>query len=911
MKPLLYKILVYILVLLSAVSCRREDPPIKIGVAQCSSDDWRTKMNNEIMREAMFHNNVKVEIRSADDDNARQIADIQYFIDNKFDIIIVAPNEAEAITPIIKKAYDNGIPVITFDRDIIGDSYTAHIEVDNYGLGASAARFAASMTHGPLRVFEIQGSPNMSPTTRRHKGFVDELKGFADKTVIGSPYGNWDPARAAALMDSVLNTGTVPDLVYAHNDRMAIAAAEVAAKRGQHNIKFIGIDGSPNIGIRAVKDGLLDATFLYPTDGDVLLNMALNILQGKPYEKVIRLAPLSPVDASNADILLRQSELQDNQTHKIQLLQSKIDEYWNKHAAQTSLLYAVLCLFIVMGCFFVVLYRMYWQHKRHKNALERQNDLLQTERDKQAELYKQLDTAVQSKLMFFTNVSHDLRTPLTLISEPVGQVLDRPDMSPAERETMMRLAQKNVKVLQRLIDQILDFRKYENGQLELKLNEADIFVLVRDWLDSFSSLARSRRIKLTLDLPSEPCSMALDIEKMQSVFFNLLSNAFKYTPDGGRIQVNGTIKDNAITLSISDNGAGIPASDIERIFERFYKVDRIQPQGSGIGLAIVKAFVELHGGKVGVESAVPGGTTFTLSLPVKHVEGVSTAEVGSGTFSEELAVIENIEPGADKSKPLLLVIDDNPDIRQLVTAILQDEYNIIQASNGRSGVRLAAKYTPDIIISDVMMPEMDGLECCRTIKNELSTSHIPVLLLTACSLDEQRARGYASGADGYLSKPFNAQVLASRCRNLIENRKRIKDMYSRTAVATPAVEHPAKTSEGGRIPTDIDSDFYARFVELVHEHMSDADMTIDMLASAMNLGKSQFTRKIKALTNHTPVDIIRTMRLQRARTLLLTSDHTISEICYEVGFSQPAYFTKCYRDAFGQTPTELRASVGK
>lgn len=908
MKSYLYKILAFTALLLFSMSCRRDEPKLRIGVAQCSSDDWRTKMNSEIMREAMFHNNVEVEIRSAHDDNARQTADIQYFIDNKFDIIIVAPNEAAAITPIIKKAYDSGIPVITFDRDIIGDSYTAHIEVDNYGLGASAARYAASMDPGPLKILEIQGAPNMSPTTKRHSGFADELRHYPDKTVIGSHYGNWNPQRAAAVMDSVLDAGTVPDLVYAHNDRMAIAAAEVAERRGLSQIKFIGIDGSPNIGIKAVKDGVIDATFLYPTDGDVLLNMALNILEGKPFQKVIRLAPLSPVDPSNADILLRQSELQSNQTQKIQLLQSKIDEYWDKHAAQTSLLYAMLTLTVVMGCLFVVLYRMYWQHKRHKNDLQRQNDLLQTERDKQAELYRRLDSAVQSKLMFFTNVSHDLRTPLTLISEPVGQVLARPDMAPAQRESMMRLAQKNVKVLQRLIDQILDFRKYEHGQLELKLSEGDIFGLVRDWTDSFGSLARSRRIKLTVDLPDEPCRMALDVEKMQSVFFNLLSNAFKYTPDGGRIRVSGTVGGDTVSLQVSDNGAGIPAADLKRIFERFYKVDRLQPEGSGIGLAIVKAFVELHDGSVTVESAVPGGTTFAMALPVRHVETKAEDTSDASDFSDELAPIDSGDQAPDTSKPLLLVIDDNPDIRRLVTAILQDEYSILQASNGRAGVRLAAKYTPDIIISDVMMPEMDGLECCSMIKKELSTSHIPVLLLTACSMDEQRARGYDSGADSYLSKPFNAEVLKSRCRNLLENRKRIKDVYSRSDAPAPVAERNAPAS---KLPTDMDSDFYARFIQLVQDNMSDADMTVDTLASAMNLGKSQFTRKIKALTNHTPVDIIRTMRLQRARTLLLTTDQTISQICYEVGFSQPAYFTKCYRDAFGQTPTELRASVGK
>lgn len=901
--------------ILALASCSRPAKVYRIGVSQCSSDDWRSKMNDEIMRETLFHDNATVEIRSADDNSDKQISDIQYFIDNKFDIIIAAPNEAEPITPIIRKAYDSGIPVITFDRDIVGDSYTAHIEVDNHGLGKDAARYAVATTGAPLKILEIQGAPNMTPTTKRHNGFVDGLKPALDATLVASAYGNWEPERAAAIMDSVLDTRSDINLVYAHNDRMAIAASLAARRRGVKGIRFIGIDGSPNIGIKAVKDGVIDATFLYPTDGDVLVNMALDILEGKPYDRIAYLDPLSPVDSTNADILLRQSGLQDNMTRKVKFLQSKIDEYWDKHTAQTSLLYAVVALVVVMGGFFVMLYRMYWQHKRHKNLLQQQNSLLEQERDKQKVLYEQLESAMQSKLMFFTNVSHDLRTPLTLISEPVSQVLDHPDMPMQQRQTMMRIADKNVKILRRLIDQILDFRKYENGQLKLNASEVNFIALLREWAESFSSLARKRNIKLTLDLPDSACLMDVDVEKMQSVFFNLMSNAFKYTPDNGRIDFACSVADGQLTLSVRDNGAGIPREDLGRIFDRFYQVERIQPNGSGIGLALVKAFIELHGGSIEVSSVEHAGSTFTVTLPIRHSDIRSTElpqRHGDDAVDAELADIDNLNPqDSDQSKPLLLVIDDNRDILQLITGLLQDDYNIICAPDGQKGVRLAARYIPDLIITDVMMPVMDGMECCRIIKNEISTSHIPILMLTACSLDEQRTQGYACGADSYLPKPFNAAVLKARCNNLIDNRKRIKDQYSGVTDGADTQQRRMPAVQRQDIPGDIDNEFYARFIELVDGNMSDPDLTVDRLAEMMGLGKSQFTRKIKALTNYTPVEHIRNMRLKRARALLTSTDRTISQITYEVGFNQPAYFTKCFRDAFGETPSELRTRLGK
>lgn len=901
--------IIFIVIMLSVFQSCKEETKYRIGVSQCSNDDWRTKMNEEIQREIMFHPEATVEIRSADDSNEKQIADIRYFADNGFDIIIAAPNEADAITPVIEEVYDAGIPVIVFDRNINGDSYTAYQGVDNVGIGKSAADYARHLLPDGGNVIEIHGLAGSTPAVGRHEGFAKEaeLKGI---DIIASAYGNWNYEDAAIKVDSLLNIYEDVDLIYAHNDRMAIAASDVARKHGK-DIRIIGIDAAPEIGIKAVADSVIDATFLYPTEGYRLIRTALNILSGRPYEREKILPLSSAVDLSNADILLLQNESLEEETSKIKYLKSQVDDYWNRHSAQTSLFYAmIIILLLLFGVLFLVL-RAFWQRKKHQNVLISQNKILEEQRDTQRELNEQLNAATQSKLVFFTNVSHDLRTPLTLIAEPVEQLAVADNLTP-QQSMLMKIANKNVKILRRLINQILDFRKYENGKLNLNLVESKFGTLVKEWAESFNSIARKRDITLTVDVTlDKDFTLAVDAEKIERVFFNLMSNAFKYTPDNGSIKFSCGLDGDNLRFSIEDTGHGIGADDINNIFDRFYQVDKIHPNGSGIGLSLAKAFVELHGGSIAVESILGVGSKFTVTLPVVHVEECMPADTDNlitrADVNAELDRLEEVDrtTTAGTELPLLLVIDDNADIRRMIGELLKDEYNIVTAPDGREGVRLAAKYVPDLIICDVMMPVMDGLECCRIIKDEVSTSHIPVLMLTACSMDEQRARGYDSGADGYLSKPFNSAVLKSRCRNLIDNRKRIKNMWS----SNGGGDVKAKERNASVPVNDVDSEFYSKVLDIMKKEMGNPDLNVDSLASMMGLGRSQFYRKIKALTNYSPVELLRNLRLKQAREMLTTTEKTIGEIAYEVGFSSPAYFTRCYREAFDETPTELRERI--
>lgn len=723
----------------------------RIGVSQCSRDDWRSKMNDEINREIMFHPGATVEIRSADDNNGKQIADLRYFADNGFDIVIVAPNEADAITPVVKEIYERGIPVIVFDRNINGDTYTARIGVDDEGIGRSAARYALQMLGTGAKAIEIYGLAGSTPAQGRHEGFAEAFAAGGG-SLVGTGYGNWNHDEAAAVADSLLNLYPDVDLIYAHNDRMAIGASEVAARKGLDNIKIIGIDAAPAIGIRAVADSVIDATFLYPTEGHRLVRTALAVLKGEPFERNVVIPASSAVDLSNADILLLQNESLNEETSKMRQLKSQVDDYWDKHSAQTTLFYASIAILVLLCGVLFLLLRAFWQRQRHHRLLMEQNRLLEQQRDLEKSLNEQLAAATQSKLVFFTNVSHDLRTPLTLISEPVEQLADADNLTPRQ-QSMMRIARKNVKILHRLINQILDFRKYENGKLSLNMTEVDFGRQAAEWAESFRDIAAKRGLKFRLDIPQgKPLNIAIDVEKIERVFFNLMSNAIKYNRPNGSITFTCDSDGTTLVFTVADTGEGISAEDLGNIFERFYQVDRVHPNGSGIGLSLAKAFAELHGGDITVESEPGRGTVFTVELPVTHVadEVAETAPCGitEGDVMAELDEVEVPVESSDDSRPLLLVIDDNADILKLVTTILGDEYRTITASNGKEGLRMAAKYTPDLIICDVMMPVMDGLECCRMIKSEVSTSHIPVLMLTACSRDEQRVQGYDSGADG-------------------------------------------------------------------------------------------------------------------------------------------------------------------
>ena len=879
----------------------------KIGVSQCSQDDWRTKLNDEIRREALFYEDIEVEIRSADDSNEKQISDLRYFVDNGFDIIIVAPNEADALTKPIADIYKSGVPVIVFDRNINDTTYTALQGADNYAIGKAAAQYAKNLNPNP-RVIEIVGLPGSTPAVDRAKGFEDVAGQSPSMTILASEPGNWNAEEAAPVAEKLLREHPEANIIYAHNDRMAIAAAEVAKKLGRSDIKIIGIDATPNLGIKAVKDSVINATFIYPSEGRTLINTAMAILRGEPYERIKIIPTPSAVDITNAEILTLQNDVLEKETRKIEDLKENINLYWERYSMQRAILIGTFVIMVLLFVLLFLLLRIYWNSKRYHAQIELRNAELSRQRDELDSLYNQLQEATRSKLTFFTNVSHDLRTPLTLISDPVRQMAQAENIT-GEQRTLMQLADKNVKRLQRLVNQILDIRKFDNSKLGLHLQRFDLSAAVEEWSKPFAHAAKKRHIKFVVNTDkSADFNTAADVEKVERIFFNLLSNAFKFTPENGTITVNMSRKDDNMLLSVTDTGRGMTDEEKSHVFERFFKTDKINPNGSGIGLALSKVFAEMHSGTIKVESAVNEGSTFTVVLPVNNAE-VEEASLSPSVkvAQEDVAEITEIdvEPTSfSEDAPTVLVVDDNADIRTLLQTHLCSQYTVIQASTGAQGIRLAPKYIPDLIICDVMMPGLDGYETCRRLKNETITSHIPVLLLTACSADEQRTEGYECGADGYMSKPFDTNMLVARCKSLIDNRKRIYDRIPTSSTATESKPQSAPSN-------GIDDEFYHKFEALVLKDLSNSEVSVEDIAAKLGLSRVQMYRKLKAITNYSPAELLRNIRLREAARMLKTQNCTVAEVSYAVGFTSPSYFTKCFKDFFNESPSDIQARTSK
>lgn len=887
------------------MSCTQKHTRYRIGVSQCSDDEWRHKMNNEIVREALFYDGVEVEIRTAKDNNRNQIADIKYFIDKKVDLLIVAPNEAAAITPVVEKAYRQGIPVVVIDRKILSDKYTAFVGADNYEIGKDVGQYILNRLHGKGKVLEITGLEGSTPAMERHKGLTDVLKEEPGIEITASVDGAWLQSVAGEKMDSVFQTNKNIDLVFAQNDRMAIGAYLSARQQQlEKEMLFVGIDALPGkeYGVEQIINGVLDATFIYPTGGDKVVQVAMDILEKRPYERDTKLST-ALVDKTNARVMQLQTDHITEQDGKIERLNNQVNEYLSRYSAQTMFLYACLIILLLFAALLAIIVRAYWTKNRMNMELSRQKKKLEEQRDQLISLSKQLEEATHAKLVFFTNVSHDFRTPLTLVADPVEQLLEDKALT-LRQQSLLKVVHKNVHILLRLVNQILDFRKYENDKLELVRANMNLRVQLQEWSHSFQTLALKKHIHFVLEVNDDRADylMAVDAEKMERVYFNLLSNAFKFTPENGTITVtlSTLTKEEGgryARLVVADTGSGISVQHIRHIFDRFYQID-VNHAGSGIGLALAKAFVELHGGEITADSVEGKGTVFTVDIPMTVVEEpsadlVQEPRITQQTVVEELEDMETEEQIPDENKECILIIDDNADVRDYVKSLLKEEYTVIEAPDGRAGLKKAMKYVPDAIICDVMMPVMDGLECCRKLKTELQTSHIPVMLLTACSLDEQRIQGFECGADSYISKPFNSKLLLVRLRNLMDNHKRLKQFFG------------DKTTLSKESVSDVDKGFVDRFRELIEENLADSELSVEDLGGKMGLSRVQLYRKIKALTNYSPNELVRIARLKKAASLLASSEKTISEITYEVGFTSPSYFTKCYKEYFGESPTDF------
>ncbi len=864
---------------LAACSHKKE---YKIGISQCNEDIWREKLNDEILNSAYLYDNITLKFESSNENDKRQIEQIEQMVKDGVDLLIITPNRKNTITPTIAKAYKKGIPVILLDRKTDSNEYTAYIGADNVNVGREMGRFLAKKTKGKARIVEIYGLPGSSPACERHKGFVEAIQSYPNMKIVQQRYGDWQPKSARICMDSIIRSGVDFDCVFAHNDRMAIAARNAAEENGvKRNIIYIGIDGLPvpGGGVDNVRDSRLTASYMYPTRGDMVIQLAMDILEHKPFKR-INILNGAIISKQNIDVANLQNDELKHQHYSLYKMQDKANLYLTKYSHQRVYLILSVIIVVLLIVMFFMIYRSIMFKRRMTEQVS------------------------ENRLKFFTNVSHEFRTPLTLIADPIEKLLEEGSISD-KQQSLLLLARKNVNMMLRLVNEILDFRKVQSGKMQMVLSRFDVGEAMTDWGSTFTVNAKKRHIRFELDIDASVYVIA-DYYKLERICYNLLSNAFKYTKEGGAVCFSASADEHNVVFSVKDTGIGMTKEQEHHIFDNFYQVEN-GANGTGIGLPIVKSFIDLHHGSIQVESSLGKGSTFTVTIP-REQEGILTdlesVKNHIPTYNDEYmenglkegkgtTLTDQITSPDDtmEQKPAILIIDDNKDVCDYVASLLTDNYTVITAENGETGIEKGIKEVPDLVISDVMMPDISGLDVCSRLKKETATSHIPVILLTARSMDDQQVEGYDCGADAYITKPFNGKVLQACVKNLLENRRKLKAIYA-------SDEQPVTEN------ADADTLFIHRFHEIILKRMGDTELSVEDISRELGLSRVQMYRKIKALTGSTPVELLRITRLKKAERLLHQGGKSISEVAYEVGFSSPSYFGKCYKDYFGKQPSE-------
>jgi signal transduction histidine kinase/ligand-binding sensor domain-containing protein/DNA-binding response OmpR family regulator len=621
-------------------------------------------------------------------------------------------------------------------------------------------------------------------------------------------------------------------------------------------------------------------------------------------------------------------------TYTFRVKGSNNDGYWNEEG--TSIHISILppfwktwwayTLYVLLLAGGIVAWRQYdLKRQRLKHALEIEHI--------EARKLKELDSL---KSRFFANISHEFRTPLTLILGPLQQLFLK------TRDEQMRqditIMQRNARRLQNLINQLLDLSRLESGKMELHAAEENIVSLVKSYVQQFESLARHKGIELVFSSEREDIPAQVDRDKVEKILYNLLGNAFKWTGEGGRIQSAvgswqlaegveniancqlpiANLPEQCIAITISDTGCGIPPDKLPHIFDRFYQADDSYTEGTGIGLALTKELVELHGGAITVESVVNQGSVFRVFLPVgkEFLRGERRKERGErrdkGIEQEEMigVLTRNAEPSTRNTEretrnaePLVLIVEDNADLRLYLRGILGKEYQILEAGSGRQGLAKALEYVPDLVLTDVMMPEMDGYELSRNLKTDERTSHIPVILLTARASRESRIEGLETGADDFVTKPFDAEELLVRIRNLIDQRKKLRERYIKDFEVIKAGSKEQ--------PLSLDEKFLQKARSVVEKNLADPEYGVERFASDMAMSRVQLHRKLRALIDQPVTEFIRTIRLNYAVGLLRKKAGTISEIAYDAGFNNPTWFTISFKKKFGLSPSDYLEQLKK
>ncbi|GAA4807191.1 substrate-binding domain-containing protein [Olivibacter ginsenosidimutans] len=873
-------------------------------------------MLKEMKRELSFHPEIDFLYADARGDNNRQFAQVQAFLKKKIDLLIISPNEADPLTPIVDQAFQQGIPVIVTDRKTSSGLYNAYVGSDNYNIGYLAGQYLAHHLQGKGKVALITGLPGSSASIEREKGVKEALQHHPNIAIQVQLNGQWLIQVATDEVQQHLRQLQEVDAIFAFNDQMAIGAYQALQQNhAKKPIKIFGVDALPGAGngLEQIAQGHINASVLYPTGGAEAIRTAVAILHKQPYQRDNLLNTLV-IDSANVQLMKMQADKIDSQQQDIDKQQRLLNEqqkiYRNQQSALNILVISLVLAIIFAG---IAIYSLKsnWEKNKH---LEEQNAEIRKQQQQLIDMSEQVKEVSAAKTNFFTNISHEFKTPLTLILAPVEDLLKEPSLPPAHKEHLLRIKRNGLRLMN-LVSELIDIQRLAQEKLKLRAAAQPFQRFINQIVQSFKPLAHQKHILLSVEHHTTISNLWFDADLMEKVLYNLLSNAFKFTPNNGRIQVKteqNTFGDHVL-IRIIDNGKGIHKNHVEHIFDPFYQGAAYSTGGSGLGLALVKEIVELHHGQITVSSKENEGSSFTLRLPVGDAH-LTDAEKEMAI--EEIADLPKASPdlttlqtphdlGMEEWEHLppktntLLVIDDNEEINYFFRDKLSEYYQVYTSTNAEDGIKLAYTKVPDLIISDVVMPGKSGIDLVKLLKKDTRTATIPIILLTALDSEDQRAAGLQAMADAYITKPFSTTHLEAVIQNLIASRKELKQRYSSELSAT--VDHTNAFSE-------LDRRFLNDLSAIVETHLANPQLNVDDICRQIGISRVQLYRKVKALLHCSVNDYIIHRRLKKSK-YLLQQDMTINEVAYQTGFSSPTYFATLFKQKFGLSPSSFKKQL--
>jgi signal transduction histidine kinase/DNA-binding response OmpR family regulator/ABC-type xylose transport system substrate-binding protein len=908
--------LVVLMMLAAVVSCRqpKKKPAYTIGFSQCiGSDLWRKTMLEEMKTELSLHPEVNFLYADAQGNSKKQIAQVGAMLQQGIDLLIISPNEAQPLTAVVEETYNKGIPVIVIDRKTASSLYTAYVGADNYELGKMAGEYVGSTFKGQVELLEIMGLPGSSPAIERDRGFNDGVERFPRVHIVSKIYGDWLKQNAEDQLLKAKAELPFINTVFAHNDVMASGARHVFDLLNlSRKVKVIGVDALPGTGggLQMVTDKTLDASLMYPTGGKEAIVTAFRILNKEPFERENILQSLV-IDSTNVQLMKMQWNKIRGQQKDIEKQQALLGEQEQVYKSQQQVLNVIVITLVLTIVFGGLAFYFLMENQKINKSLEIKNNEILMQRNQLIEISAKAQVATEAKLNFFTNISHEFRTPLTLILLPLEDLIVQTKNNPAQNKNL-KLIHKNVIRLLRYVNQLIEYRKIEYDKLKIRATENNLVPFVKEIVESFHDMAAKKNINLQFTSFTNSVMVWFDVNMLDKVVFNLLSNAFKFTKDNGTVKV--TVKKapdpDGVLVQVEDSGIGMTEESVLHAFDMFYQADSYSFKGSGLGLSLSKEFMNLHKGDLRVKSKKNQGTTFTIYLRTggshlledekyahkDHIENIYEQEkIYSITFDDP-HVSQTLLAESMVKEQSILIIEDNTDLLSYLTVKFESQYEVFSTSNGNEGYNLAFEKIPDLIISDVVLPEMSGTEISNKLKSDVRTSHIPIILLTAKGSVEQQITGIQSMADLYITKPFNFDYVFAAVQNLMRNREILKEHFTSDISA----------SEKLPVSKSLDKRFVNDFAKIVEQNLSNEKFDVEDICKIIGISRVQLYRKVKALLGCSITDYILNRRLKKAKYLLNNENYTIAEIAYLVGFSNPNYFSTVFKAKYECTPSEFK-----